>query len=399
MADALCRHFGPCGGCDWQHLSYAEQLARKRQILADLLRASLGPRAPHVEPVLAMPTDATGWPWRFRHKASFVFGERDGVLTIGHYGAHSNRVIPIVECPVHADRANRIAFALHQHLARARIAAAGPAGRGVLRHLLVRTTRDLKEAVAMLVVTRNEKTLRTPIKKFLSSAERPSGFLLNIHDRPGPYMVGRETITIDGRRHVKERIRDTAFLVSPTAFFQTNADVASMLVDLVLAHAPSASPLQVVDLYSGSGLFALPLAARGHRVIAVEDNDHAVHDGEANARLNALGNRLRFLHARVEEALSQLARTRCDLVVMDPPRAGCPPAVLERLFGELKPPAVVYVSCNPEALARELPSIVDNGYGVRRVQPVDMFPHTTHLETVVSLTLEDGKRPQPASYA
>jgi 23S rRNA (uracil1939-C5)-methyltransferase len=386
VAEALCRHFGPCGGCDWQDLAYSDQLARKRQILIDLLRASLGRRAPAVEPVLAMPADSTGWPWGFRHKASFVFGERDRALTIGHYAAHSNHVIPIVECPVHSDRANRIAFALYEHLARARIPAAGADGRGVLRYLLVRTTRDLREAVAMLVVTRNEKTLRTPIKKFLSSAECPSGFLLNIHDRPGPYMVGRETIKIDGRSHVKERIGDTSFLVSPTAFFQTNAHVATMLVDLVLAHAPSTSPLHAVDLYSGSGLFALPLARQGHRVIAVEDNDQAVTDGEANARLNGLGRRVRFLRARVEDALSQLAGTRCDLVLMDPPRAGCPPAVIDRLFGDLKPPAVVYVSCNPEALARELPSILDNGYGVLRVQPIDMFPHTTHIETVVSLS-------------
>jgi 23S rRNA (uracil1939-C5)-methyltransferase len=388
VAEALCRHFGRCGGCDWQDLTYPEQLARKRQVLTDLLRASLGRRAPPVEPVLAMPTDSTGWPWRFRHKASFVFGERDRALTIGHYAAESNRVIPIVECPVHADRANRIAFALYEHLARARIPAAGPDGRGVLRHLLVRTTRDRREAIAMLVVTRNEKILRTPIKRFLSSADRPSGFLLNIHDRPGPYMVGRETITIDGRSHVKERIGDTSFLVSPTAFFQTNADVAAVLVDLVLAHAPSRSPLHVIDLYAGSGLFTLPLARQGHRVVAVEDNDQAVTDGEANARLNGLTGRVRFLRRRVEEALSQLAGTPCDLVVMDPPRAGCPPAVIDRLFGDLQPPAVVYVSCNPEALARELPSIVDNGYGVGRVQPVDMFPHTTHIETVVSLSRE-----------
>ena len=183
----------------------------------------------------------------------------------------------------------------------------------MLRHLLVRTTRDRREAVAMLVVTRNEKTLRTPIKKFLSSPDRPSGFLLNIHDRPGPYMVGRETITIDGRSHVKERIGDTSFLVSPTAFFQTNADVATAIVDLVLAHASPHRLCNAVDLYSGSGLFACRSPGQGHRVLAVEDNDQAVADGETNARLNGLGNRVRFLCTRVEEACHSLARTRCDL--------------------------------------------------------------------------------------
>lgn len=382
----VCRHFGPCGGCDWQHLSYPDQLARKRQIVVDLLRGSLGRRAPEVEPVIGMDRDATGWPWRFRHKASFVFGEERGRLTIGHYAARSNTIVPIVECPVHADRANRIAFALNDHLARARITAAGADLRGIVRHLLIRTTRDEREAVAMLVVTRNEKALRAPIRKFLAGDERPTGFLLNIHDRPGPYIVGRETINLDGRAHVREQVAGVSFLVSPTAFFQTNAIVAATLVDLVLAHIPAAPPLHIADLYSGSGLFALPLAARGHRVTAVEESEHAVRDGEANVRLNRLSaERVRFVRSRVEDALGRLEKMRFDVAVIDPPRAGCPPAVINALFSANGPPRVVYVSCNPEALARELPAILDRGYLIQRVQPVDMFAHTTHIELVVSL--------------
>jgi 23S rRNA (uracil1939-C5)-methyltransferase len=250
---ALCRHFGPCGGCDWQDVRYATQLARKRDRVADLLRASLDRGAPDVQPVLGMQPDATGWPWRFRHKASFVFGQHEGQLVLGHYAARSNRVIPIVECPVHADRANRVAFSLHAHLARARITAAGRDLRGVLRHLLVRTTHDDEEAVAMLVVTRNDKALRKPIRNFLADPERPTGFLLNIHSRPGPYMVGRETLQIDGRPHVRETIGAISYLVSPAAFFQTNALVASTLVDLVLAHAPPETPLHIIDLTQAVG--------------------------------------------------------------------------------------------------------------------------------------------------
>jgi 23S rRNA (uracil1939-C5)-methyltransferase len=382
---ALCEHFGPCGGCDWQNLPYATQLARKRDRVAELLHASLGGRAPEVQPLVGMQPDATGWPWRFRHKASFVFGQRHGHLILGHYAARSNRVIAIVECPVHSDRANRIAFALHADLARARIAAAGPDLRGVLRHLLVRTTRDDTEAVAMLVVTRNDKGLREPIRNFLAGPERPTGFFLNIHSRPGPYMVGRETLRIYGRPNVRETIGPISYLVSPTAFFQTNAVVASTLVDLVLAHAPPETPLDVIDLYAGSGLFTLPLAARGHRVTAIEESEQAVRDGQANARLNRLEQRARFVRARVEDALPRHARLRWDLAVVDPPRSGCPPDVVHRLFNEMRPARVAYVSCNPEALARELPAILASGYGVTRVQPVDMFPHTTHIETVVTL--------------
>lgn len=333
-----------------------------------------------------MAVDETGWPWRFRQKASFVFGESpDRRLTIGHYGARSNRVIPIVECPVHSERANRIAFALHEHLARARVTAAGPHLRGVLRHLLIRTTRDDSEAVAMLVVTRNEKVLRAPVRKFLASPQRPTGFFLNIHDKPGPFMVGRETLRLDGRSHVRDELGHISYLVSPTAFFQTNAAVAASLVDLVLAHAPGTSPLQIADLYSGSGLFALPLAARGHRVTAVEENEQAVRDGEANARLNKLADRVRFVRARVEEALPRLGSTPLDVVVLDPPRQGCPPSVTAGLFGRIAPRTALYVSCNPESLATELASILNHGYRVRTVQPVDMFPHSTHIETFVTL--------------
>ncbi len=333
-----------------------------------------------------MAVDNTGWPWRFRHKASFVFDTAPDrrTLVIGHYAAASRTVIPIVECPVHADRANRLAFALHARLARARVPAAGAALGGVLRHLIVRTTRDERKAVAMLVVTRNDKALRTPIRALLAGPERPTGFFLNIHDRPSAYMVGRETIRLDGRAHVRERIGGHSFLVSPTAFFQTNADASATLVDLVSAFAPHAPRLRVLDLYAGSGLFTVPLAARGHQVTAVEENPQAVEDAGANLRLNRIDG-VRVVRARVEEALPRLAREHVDLAILDPPRQGCPPEVIATLFGQIAPARVAYVSCDPEALASELPAILAHGYAVERVQPVDMFPHTTHIETLVTL--------------
>jgi 23S rRNA (uracil1939-C5)-methyltransferase len=384
-----CRHFGPCGGCDWQNLSYDEQLARKHRRLTELLESTLGSRAPAVEPMIGMAPDSTGWPWRFRRKASFVFGQdpQTRALVIGHYAAASRSVVPIIECPVHTDRANRIAFALHATLARARISAAGPSLTGVLRHLIVRTTQEDREAVAMLVVTRNAKSLRKPIRAVLESAERPTGFFLNIHDRPGPYMVGRETIRLEGRSHVRENLAGLGFLLSPTAFFQTNVDAAAVILDQVLACAPAGTPLRVLDLYAGSGLFALPLAARGHAVTAIEENEQAVDDAFTNIRLNHLQEaNIQFVQGRVEKMLAQAARHRVDLAVLDPPRDGCPPRVLNQVFADIRPRTAIYVSCAPEALASELPDILASGYYVDRVQPVDMFPHTTHIETVVTLS-------------
>jgi 23S rRNA (uracil1939-C5)-methyltransferase len=396
VAHPCCRHFGPCGGCDWQNLPYAEQLSRKRDQLERLLSASLGRRAPRVDPVIGMPVDRSGWPWEFRQKAAFVFGEgEDRSTVIGHYAARSQAVVPIVECPVHAARANRIAFALHAQLARAHVTAAGPSLRGVLRHLIVRTTRDGREAVAMLVVTRNDKSLRRPVRAFLGTEDAPDGFYLNIHDRPGPYMIGRETMRLSGRSHVRETVAGVSYLVSPTAFFQTNVAAAEQLVALVLEAAASAPALRVLDLYSGTGLFTLPLAARGHDVIAIEENAQAVRDAEDNVRLNRLpAGKVVLIASRVEDALRRIGHTDADLVILDPPRQGCPPALLEFVFRRLQPPRAVYVSCNADTLAAELPLVVDAGYAIERVQPVDMFPHTTHIETVliVSRSSRRGRR-------
>ena len=357
----VCKHFGICGGCTLPGVPYAGQLAKKRQALSRLLGID-------VAPVIPSPSESG-----FRSKVAFVFGNN----VMGHYALGSQRIVPIAECPVHHERGNRIAFALRDRLERARIAP------GILRHIVIRATADGREASAMLVVTRNDKSLRAPVKALLASPERPDGFFINIHTKPGPFMVGDETIKIDGRSHVKEIVGGLSYLVSPTAFFQTNVGAAEILVRLVLEEI--GAPKRVLDLYCGSGLFSLQIAKTGASVTAIEENRQAIVDAEANVRLNRLPpGQIRFISSRVEDALSRVGKDQCDTVVLDPPRQGCPPAVIAGVFEGIRPARVVYVSCGPEALAEELPVILKAGYRVTRVQPVDMFPHTDHIETVMA---------------
>jgi 23S rRNA (uracil1939-C5)-methyltransferase len=439
----LCPHFGECGGCSQQDSPYPEQLARKRAYVQELLRRALGGRAPLVLPVAGMATSADGAPWGFRHKVSFVFGpgprgrgRHQGsrpvravaetrphtqvlkpfmkavsrpvravaetrphtqvlkpFLEMGHFARNSNRIVPVDECPVHSPRGNRIAFAVRDALTNAGITGAGPDLAGIARHLIVRTTADERQAVAMLVVTRNDKRLRAPVRAVMAGTDAPDGFLINVHDRPGPLMVGRETLLVSGRGQVRETgvHPGTAYLISPTAFFQTNVHAAGLLLDEVLASAPSGRALRVLDVYSGSGLFGLPLAQRGHAVTMIEDNAQAMKDAGDNLRTNRIpATQVRLMCERAEVALTENrsrgpAIRNVNLAVVDPPRDGCPPVVIETLFRTIRPDRVVYVSCNPEALARELPAIMAAGYQPERVLPVDMFPHTDHVEVVVTL--------------
>jgi 23S rRNA (uracil1939-C5)-methyltransferase len=340
-----------------------------------------------VPPLIASPRES-----EFRQKAAFVFGSapRGRGLVMGHYAAQTKQIVPVEECPVHSARANRIAFALRDRLARAGIAAADAPG-GILRHLIVRTTEDGSEAVAMLVVTRNDRSLRAPVRSVLASADSPDGFFLNINTRPGPYMVGDETIKIAGLSRVREKAmadapdaRGVDFLVSPQAFFQTNVGAARELVRLVLDGVGAAG--RVLDLYCGSGLFALPIAAKGVHVTAIEEQRQAIEDLKVNLKLNRIAPaRVRSIAARVEDAIARVSRESWDAVVLDPPRDGCAPQVLLTVFEHIRPARAVYVSCNPEALARELPDIVKSGYGIDRLQAIDMFPHTEHIEAVLTL--------------
>ena len=163
-----------------------------------------------------------------------------------------------------------------------------------------------------------------------------------------------------------------------------------MKLVLELIDEPKGSSPQhakVLDLYCGSGLFSLPLAIAGASVTAIEENRQAIVDAETNVRLNRLpAGQIRFIAARVEDALARVTREPWDAVVLDPPRQGCPPAVIAGVFEQMRPKRVVYVSCSPAALAEELPVILKAGYRVTRVQPVDMFPHTDHIETVMAFT-------------
>ena len=432
-----CRHFGECGGCAWQHIDYPEQLRIKQKRVEELLgdRGSKDPRYTSddvppdtsaakedrrdtvVRPTLPTPSPDGGAPWGFRNKASFVFapGGRGRPLVMGHFRRGSRTVLPVEECPVHADAGNRFAFAVRDALVQAGIPGATADGQqGVARHVVVRVSEGTGELVGTLVVTENVKALRrvtADLEAKLAAADKAGrrpriGFHLNVHERPDPYLFGRETRQLFGLSGLREQVAGVSYLVSPTAFFQTNVRAAEVLVGVVLNAIADPGLRRVLDLYAGVGLFALPLAKAGRIVSAIEENREAVASAEAALRLNGIDqDACRLVASRVEDAMIRQTASGTgprlrgakggsgagwDAVVLDPPRQGCPPRVLDWVFRNIRPARIVYVSCDPDALARDLARVAGSGYHFERVQPIDMFPHTEHIETVAVLTRAAG---------
>ena len=375
-----CPHFEQgCGGCTWQHIAYPEQLRRKTDMVERLVRAAV-PRAPATRPML--PSTPIDDPWGYRHKVHFVFGgdARSGPR-LGHYMRGSRRVLPVQQCPVHDARGNALAFAFGDVFARALRGAAASA----VRSLAIRVGARTNELAATLVVSSDkERGVRDASRRALQRApEPPTSFHVNVHPKDDGFIFGRDTRRISGTARMRETVAGVSFVISPTAFFQTNVAAAEILVQLALEAVPAAAT--VLDLYAGAGLFALPLAARGHVVTAIEENRAAVADGEASQRLNRIApDRCRFIARPVEAALRGTGGA--DVVVLDPPREGCAPGVIDAIFGDVRPARAVYVSCNPEALASDLAIAARHRYAIDSIQPVDMFPHTAHIETVVVLS-------------
>jgi 23S rRNA (uracil1939-C5)-methyltransferase len=377
-----CRHFGQCGGCSWQHINYSEQLRWKER----LLRMTLEHRLPGVHlpilPMIGMPD-----PWGTRNKAHFLIGQEKGRLALGHYRPHSRDFLPLVECPVHNAIGNRVGRAMLQLLEKHDIPAFVEGGHGgVARHVLVRVSGHTGEAQATLVASRTKLPGVREIGAELAAAESAvSGVHLNLNSEPGTVIFGAKTQKLVGQNRLTEEIAGVQFLISPTSFFQTSATGAARLVETVLKCVPAMTGGPILDLYAGVGLFAAPLARRGHRVVAVEENPTAVEDGIETLKHNRITG-CRYLSGKVETTLKKLARDEhFQVAILDPPREGCPEWTLRLLARQMRPQRIIDVSCDPTALATDLALLTQCGYRVMEIQPIDMFPHTAHIESVALL--------------
>ena len=375
-----CALYKKCGGCQLQHLPYPEQLRRKqaREI------ALLGPFG-HVEPVIGMAD-----PTHYRNKvcAAFALDQKKRIVS-GVYQPGSHRVVPVDDCLIEDEIADRIIADIRRMLRDFKIQVFDErSGRGFLRHVLVRRGFQSGEVMVVLVAATPVFPTQKPfVRKLLNLHPEITTVVLNINDCFTPVVLGEREKLLYGPGVIEDTLCNHRFRISPRSFYQINPVQTEILYSKAVEFAALTGRETVLDAYCGVGTIGITASAGAKQVIGVELNRDAVKDAIANARLNGLGN-CWFTAGDAGEYLQGMAREgfKPDAVFLDPPRAGSSEAFLAALL-KTAPARVVYVSCDPETLARDLKILTSGGYTVQKIQPVDMFPYTEHVETVVSLGL------------
>jgi 23S rRNA (uracil1939-C5)-methyltransferase len=380
--EAPCPYFGHCGGCRLQHLAYPAQLAFKaRQVHECLTR--LGGLPPfELRPIVAAPE-----PYAYRNKMEFTVAEPGPVLGL-HAAERYDVVLDIERCLLQSDTMNALLDEFRREVRSRGLSVWDPKSeRGLLRFLTLREGRGTGQAMVNIVASAPAVEALAPVAERLRArAPATIGVLLNVNDRKASVAVGSEEHLLLGRDHITELLDGVAFQVSANSFFQTNTVQAERLFAIVAEACALDGRDTVLDLYSGTGAISLLLARRAARVYGIEVSAAAVGDAIRNAQANGIDN-CTFMTGEVRHVLPRLTSegVRASVVVADPPRAGFHPKALAAL-GTLAPARIVYVSCNPATLARDVGDLARRGYRLEWVQPVDMFPQTPHIEAVARLS-------------
>ncbi|MGG7621300.1 23S rRNA (uracil(1939)-C(5))-methyltransferase RlmD [Bacillus coreaensis] len=380
--DAPCPIYKECGGCQLQHLSYEGQLLAKEKQVRDVLTRIGKLENVKVHPVLGMSE-----PWRYRNKAQVPVGEREGGLIAGFYQQRSHEIIDMEACMIQQEKNDEVVQAVKRICTKYGVTAYNEQRhKGTLRHIMARHGQVTKEVMVVLVTRTSELPNKEKIvKEIVESVEGVKSIIQNVNSKKTNVILGDETRVLWGEEVIYDLIGNVKFAISSRSFYQVNPEQTKVLYDQALTYAELSGQETVIDAYCGIGTISLFLAQKAQKVYGVEIVPEAIADANRNADLNGIDN-VEFAVGEAEVVIPNWYKEGivADVLVVDPPRKGCDDALLQTII-EMKPKKVVYVSCNPATLARDLRVLEDGGYRTVEVQPVDMFPHTTHCEAVAKI--------------
>ncbi|MFZ5640979.1 MAG: 23S rRNA (uracil(1939)-C(5))-methyltransferase RlmD [Bacillota bacterium] len=377
-----CPVFNECGGSHLQHMGYDLQLEVKTRQVADALKRIGKLRNLPVHPAIGMET-----PWHYRNKAQFQVTRVDGKIKMGFFEEESHRVVPTTDCLLLDRQIGDVAVMTEKLLNKYNLTVYDRANQtGLLRHVVIRKGWHTGKVMVVLV-TGPEKFPEQYLlaREFTAKTPYIVSVVRNINDNAKGPVFGKDSVLLAGRETIPEQIGNLKFLISPTSFFQVNPRQVTVLYDKVMEYAALTGQETVLDVYCGIGTITLFLARRAAHAFGLEINREAVIDAAANARLNGISN-VEFISGKAEERLPKLIKQgiRPDVVVVDPPRKGVDKRALQAIT-DMEPQRIVYVSCDPASLARDLEFLSHRNYRTVEVQPVDMFPQTHHVECVIGI--------------
>lgn len=380
-----CNIYNKCGGCTLLHFDYQAQLEAKREIVKEAFEKYLGKKNkfPNIRPVLGMKN-----PWNYRNKVQIPLEKRGKKVIAGLYQSGSNRIIEMNECSIHHPDLDKVVHGIKEIVEELNIPIYDSKRRfGQIRNIVARVSFATKE-IQVIIVTYKQELSKSKelIEEITLKYPQVISIAQNINPTKTPLIMGDRTIILWGQDRLIEAFGEIKYALSSKAFFQLNPIQMEVLYNEVKKAAKLTGKERVLDAYCGAGTIGLWIAKDALEVRGIEALADAIEDAKYNAKLNNLRN-TQFTVGNVENVLPKWVKKgyKADIVIADPPRTGCGEELLRAII-DLKPKKIIYVSCNPATLAKDCSVLIDKEYKIDYVQPVDMFPQTSHVESVVRLS-------------
>lgn len=380
--EVACELATKCGGCQLQHMQYQAQLDWKQKKVENCLK-----RIGKLEDIVVEPTLGMTEPFRYRNKAQYPIRKENGKVQMGFFASRSHRLVPLSDCVIQHPENAGIMKIVKDFLEDNSISIYDEqTHKGLVRHLVIRTGYHSNEIMVCLVINGKSLPYSEVLVTALQTIPNVTSIVLNHHTEKSNVILGNQCTVIHGKETITDHIGSLKFNISPLAFFQVNPLQTEVLYEKALEYTELTGEEVVWDAYCGIGTISLFLAQKAKKVYGVEIVPQAIENAKANAELNGISN-VEFFIGKAEEIIPKCYEQGivADTIVVDPPRKGCDEKLLQTLK-EMVPSKIVYVSCDPATLARDLAYLTkEAGYQVDKVQPIDMFPSTTHVETIVKL--------------